>query len=151
MRILHSVVWGNFVQIHLVLNGGVPVSKFKSLEEIYAAVPKIECRKRCFAACSFIPLHVAELKRITDNSKVSIETMEYMDDPDVKMIKTVGDDRCPLLIFNECSVYELRPLICRMYGVVESMRCQHGCVPERVLSNEEAGELIEAVHQLNKK
>jgi hypothetical protein len=28
-----------------------------------------------------------------------------------------------------CSVYEERPLLCRLWGAVEKMTCQFGCVP----------------------
>lgn len=36
------------------------------------------------------------------------------------------------------SVYEARPLICRVYGVAEGLRCEHGCWPEKVPSRMEA-------------
>jgi Fe-S-cluster containining protein len=29
-----------------------------------------------------------------------------------------------------CAVYDLRPLVCRLWGAVESMPCVYGCVPE---------------------
>src|SRR2546429_6087610 len=29
-----------------------------------------------------------------------------------------------------CTVYEVRPMICRLWGMVEGMQCPHGCVPE---------------------
>ena len=32
---------------------------------------------------------------------------------------------CPYLIDNECSVYDLRPLACRAYGVVKEMPCKY--------------------------
>jgi Fe-S-cluster containining protein len=28
-----------------------------------------------------------------------------------------------------CSIYEHRPLICRLYGVAEGLECHAGCVP----------------------
>ena len=30
---------------------------------------------------------------------------------------------CPMLKDNKCSIYHKRPLICRLYGVVENMKC----------------------------
>ncbi|PRX66176.1 putative zinc- or iron-chelating protein [Nonomuraea fuscirosea] len=35
----------------------------------------------------------------------------------------LGDD-------GRCRAYELRPLICRLWGAAEGMPCEHGCVPE---------------------
>ena len=40
-----------------------------------------------------------------------------------------------------CSVYDRRPLICRLYGTSELMRCE-GCTPERYLSEKETEEII---------
>ena len=35
---------------------------------------------------------------------------------------------CPYLTDKgRCSIYDLRPLICRMFGTVEGMPCPHGC------------------------
>jgi Fe-S-cluster containining protein len=37
---------------------------------------------------------------------------------------------CPLLtILGRCSVYQIRPMVCRIWGAVASMRCEHGCRP----------------------
>ena len=35
----------------------------------------------------------------------------------------------------ECKVYNIRPMICRLWGLVEMMKCPHGCVPDKVLNN----------------
>lgn len=38
---------------------------------------------------------------------------------------------CPLLTSDgKCSIYEHRPAICRIWGVVKDMQCEHGCVPD---------------------
>lgn len=43
-----------------------------------------------------------------------------------------------------CAVYELRPMICRLWGATESLPCIYGCVPEggRRLPDTEAYRLI---------
>jgi Fe-S-cluster containining protein len=28
-----------------------------------------------------------------------------------------------------CTVYDIRPMICRLYGTMETMPCPHGCLP----------------------
>ena len=40
---------------------------------------------------------------------------------------------CPLLRHGRCTVYAQRPLVCRLWGVTESMECPHGCRPVRYL------------------
>jgi Fe-S-cluster containining protein len=42
---------------------------------------------------------------------------------------------CPLLVMGRCTAYEHRPLICRTFGSVEGMRCEHGCRPDKLLGN----------------
>lgn len=53
---------------------------------------------------------------------------------------------CPYLDLQskQCTIHPRRPLICRLYGVQESMPCPHGCKPEpRYLTNEEAQEITQ--------
>jgi Fe-S-cluster containining protein len=49
---------------------------------------------------------------------------------------------CPLLQNARCSVYLIRPMICRLWGLVETMPCLWGCVPERYLTREEGFEFL---------
>ncbi|MCI8331226.1 MAG: hypothetical protein HFE78_00130 [Clostridiales bacterium] len=51
--------------------------------------------------------------------------------------------KCPHLKDGQCSVYEARPFVCRIYGASELFKCDD-CVPERFLSEEET---VEIVHQ----
>jgi Fe-S-cluster containining protein len=50
---------------------------------------------------------------------------------------------CPLLKAGRCSVYAIRPMICRLYGVTDEMPCPHGCTPERMLTEHQAMELMD--------
>jgi Fe-S-cluster containining protein len=58
--------------------------------------------------------------------------------------KVSGAVSCPALcsVTQTCNFYEQRPLICRLWGVVQRLRCPFGCVPERWLSDKEADRLI---------
>ena len=57
---------------------------------------------------------------------------------------------CPALdvAFGLCSVYPDRPTLCRLWGVVEKMRCPFGCEPERYLSDAEAVTILDEVAAL---
>lgn len=53
---------------------------------------------------------------------------------------------CPALsAFGRCRAYGARPAICRLYGVTEGLPCEYGCVPERVMTDAEAREVLAAV------
>jgi hypothetical protein len=53
-------------------------------------------------------------------------------------------DLCPALgPFRTCGVHDVRPMICRLWGSAEMMRCEFGCRPQRELSEAEAYEFLE--------
>jgi len=56
---------------------------------------------------------------------------------------------CPLLKKGKCTVYVVRPLICRLWACVENMPCFQGCRPERYLTITEADALMHAVEELS--
>jgi uncharacterized protein len=58
--------------------------------------------------------------------------------------------RCPMLCreSGKCRVYDIRPVICRLWGLVESMLCPWGCRPARVLTDREGAVIIERVMRI---
>lgn len=120
---------------------------YKTLEDVWAAIPRIDCRKRCADSCTVIPLHAVELVKLRTQAP-KVETKVFTGAPEVRVLKVTEQGECPLLRWKACTVYEVRPLICRLYGVAEGMPCQHGCKPERRLSQDEVHVLMEAIHRI---
>lgn len=92
------------------------------LEAIYASLPRIDCQKRCHGSCGPIVMSALEWDRVAS----------------AHAERTCDDDLiCPYLdrISGLCGTYEIRPLVCRLWGATESLRCGFGCEPERVLSD----------------
>jgi len=54
---------------------------------------------------------------------------------------------CPALDVEsgKCKGYEGRPRICRLFGMVEKMKCPHGCEPSRWITDEEAAIMIPTI------
>lgn len=111
------------------------------LQRIYDQLPKIECKQKCQEACSLIVMTKNEKKAIEKEVGESIthkiDRFHYAlfdpgnlgkEIPACKMLDGCGS----------CSIYQLRPLICRLFGLVKKMECPFGCVPERWLSDAEA-------------
>jgi len=48
-----------------------------------------------------------------------------------------------------CTIYAVRPLICRLYGAIRALRCKHGCAPKRFLTVEETLQITEEVRLLS--
>jgi len=108
------------------------------LAEIYARVPAIPgCDGRCWTSCGPIDMSDRERQRIR---AAGIRITSYRE-----AAADIERFWCDALTRDKrCAVYEMRPLVCRLWGAVESMRCVYGCVPEggRWLSDAEAYRMI---------
>jgi len=49
---------------------------------------------------------------------------------------------CPYLVNKRCSIYPVRPAICRLFGIVKELACPFGCTPSEYISHEDAKKLI---------
>lgn len=98
-------------------------------------LPTLVCQRKCQESCGPIAATPRERLHI-------LRTHHRVLAPDHT------GRRCRLLTTDgACSVYADRPMICRLYGLVESMRCPHGCEPSRWLTEAEAfASLTEAAH-----
>jgi len=84
------------------------------LDRAYALVPSANCKGLCQESCGPIVPSFAEAARIKERHGKVV-------DFDRKTL------RCTLLVNGKCSVYADRPLLCRLFGVVEKMPCTFGC------------------------
>lgn len=48
----------------------------------------------------------------------------------------------------KCTVYTVRPFICRLWGTTPTLRCPEGCEPERWLTREEARDIYERIQAI---
>lgn len=120
----------------------------EQVKAIYAKIPTIACQKKCQAACGIIPVERVELKKIRKKARIDVEPF-ILSTPEVTMLFDSEKELCPLLSEHGlCTVYEVRPLVCRLFGVVEDFRCPEGCVPSRLLTKEEASEMAYQLRQL---
>lgn len=125
-------------------------SKYRKLEKIYAKIPKIECKGFCSTECTIIVAYDVEIKRIKERLKKNIffkrsqaEEAFYK-----HVIDRSGCHNCAALKDNRCSIYDARPLICRMFGVSEGLTCKHDCKPGRILTFQEAHDIMSEVEAL---
>jgi hypothetical protein len=103
----------------------------RRLEALYRLVPKVNCQQKCQAACGPIAMSGGEHRRIVERTGEQ---------------PTCHNLTCSLL--NEqgqCSVYDIRPAICRLYGVTPQLRCPFGCQPEVWWTNMQGHEWITRV------
>lgn len=104
----------------------------KRLDVLYETLPKLDCKGLCQVCCGPIAMTPAEFRRIVELTGI---------EPTVD-----SDGVCSLLKAGQCSVYEIRPTICRLWGVLETMKCPHGCTPTpRFLTKEEGYRFMDKV------
>ena len=95
----------------------------RELDELYAQLPAIDCKGKCQSACGPIGMTYVELQRIVKRTG---------QEPWIDQNLT-----CSLLRHGMCSVYAIRPTVCRLWGVVDALACPWGCKPDRYLDYRE--------------
>lgn len=99
----------------------------EQLDELYAELPKIECKGLCAESCGPVPMGRVEWQRVCRAGGERAAKSDLV---------------CPYLEDERCAVYEVRPMMCRLWGVVDEMPCLWGCKPERYLTREEGFEFV---------
>lgn len=106
-----------------------------ALTELYKSLPAIRCQGLCHDSCGPIVITRVEQARIRRWHGKLLPLI-----PTVQQVSTGAD--CSLLVNRRCTVYADRPLICRLWGLVEGMPCPHGCRPEGGLMTDEQGHAL---------
>ncbi len=86
-------------------------------------LPSMRCDTGCGECCGIVPVTVTEFNAIE----------RYVKEKGIIPIET-KDGTCPLYQEGRCSVYPVRPLICRIFGHAERLPCPRGYnvnVPQR--------------------
>ena len=86
-----------------------------------AAIPTFDCVPGCHDCCGPVMASEWEMKRLpVPVRQFSCKTSTGLD--------------CPHLSLSGCTVYDERPLICRVYGTTPSLPCPRGQKPAKMLS-----------------
>lgn len=109
----------------------------RKVRSVWASAPDVGCKGLCSDCCGPVLMSPAEERVLADKGI------------------TIDFDRetlvCDKLVLGRCSIYDDRPLICRMWGGVDYflMRCPHGCATQ--LSNAEAAVIFAAMENLERR
>lgn len=98
------------------------------LQALYDQVPATECSGACHGACCFVPVSNHEKARMEQLTGKKFETV---DAHEVDPVQRFGPDNRPLARYRcsmltedgRCSVYEDRPMVCRLFGAAEGIEC----------------------------
>lgn len=126
-------------------------AKLTKIDALLDKLPTFKCKEGCFDCCGPVELSRLEYQRCVQASGRTAEDIRRQMQDNIKQ----GTYLCPLLDVEtgKCTVYEVRPTICRLFGVVrQELVCPHGYAPEDsvMLSNQQAREILRKVEELGK-
>lgn len=106
------------------------------LAALYERVPEIpDCAGHCWISCGPVTATWRERQRLRAAGVRLAAEDTARGEAAVHWCEALGPD-------GRCTVYQLRPLLCRIWGAVRSMACPHGCTPARWLTTREASDLV---------
>ena len=95
-----------------------------AVRELYERVPALACQGRCQDSCGPIEMSTIERKVLDDRGfHIPPVTMKSLP------LLIVSQSMCPALSEGRCSVYDDRPMLCRLWGATVDMSCPWGCEP----------------------
>ena len=98
------------------------------LEHVYRQIPNASCPDNCGKCCGILHPSMAEIRNVQ-------EWLSQHNKPFIDFNMTVGDN-CPYLGGDKkCTIYPVRPFLCRIMGVSSDLPCPHGCKPDKVLNH----------------
>ena len=106
------------------------------------AIPKMKCVAGCNACCGPVPFNAAE--RAAAAKRFPLVGWDAFD-ADHWIPKLQDGATCAFSTPEGCAVYDTRPTVCRLFGVVDhpAMKCPQGCKPKRLIKHEHALTMLE--------
>ncbi|WP_274032648.1 YkgJ family cysteine cluster protein [Streptomyces sp. MMBL 11-1] len=99
----------------------------KKLDELYRSLPRMKCIGECASACGPVQLSPLERRRIESRGH------RWVDGRAIPLTNgEAAGTACSALDLSRlvCRVYEDRPMVCRIWGLMEALACPWGCRPE---------------------
>ncbi len=104
------------------------------IEDIYSLIPEFLCIEGCTECCR--RFGVPSMKNVEKK-----RIMAYIRKHGIR-IKKREDLTCPYVNEKGCTIYPVRPFICRLYGTSPSYPCIKGVFPTRMLHPDEEEEIF---------
>ena len=105
------------------------------IDDLYRLIPEFLCTPGCHECCRSFG--------VPSRTQVEEERIQsFMAEREMAMGQARGTT-CPYLVVGlGCSIYPVRPLICRVYGTSPNYRCTMGASPLRLLHEDEEAEIF---------
>lgn len=122
---------------------------YAELDALYAQLDvALECKGLCADACTYIDASQLERDRIAARGVQLPPPVSHR--KHLELIAVGKPQRCPgLSPLNTCKVYDVRPTICRIFGMAEGLMCEHGCIPDGIITKAQANRILVEVEELS--
>ena len=104
------------------------------IEDLYALIPEFMCTPGCRECC--------ENFGVPSRTRVEDERIKAFLNKHALPTGQAQGNTCPYLTERGCSIYPVRPLICRLYGNAPNYRCKMDVAPLRMLHEDEEAEIF---------
>ena len=116
----------------------MPLGIIVEIEDIYNLIPDFMCTEGCYECCKNFG--------VPSRTKVEDERIKkFLKDNSMQPGEAKGHT-CPYLDEGRkeggCSIYPVRPLICRLYGTAPNYLCSMGVRPVLLLQEDEEEEIF---------
>lgn len=108
-----------------------------TIAKLYRRVPAIECQGKCAQSCGPIVVTRGEHRAMVDAAGGQPFTVD------------AALSTCGYLKDGRCSIYDARPLLCRLWGVADPMVCPYGCTPARRLTRQQGYQLLRILRSIS--
>lgn len=104
------------------------------IEDLYTLISDFLCTPGCHECC--------ENFGVPSRTQAEDERLKtFLREHQMRPGEATGNT-CPYLDRTGCSIYPVRPLICRLYGTSPNYRCVRGVAPLRILHEDEEAEIF---------
>ena len=119
----------------------------RALRMLYREVPAVEgCKPACGKCCGPVPWSPAEIERVASRIPPGTERFPAPGGPEgFILLANISTGSCAFLSAERaCTVYDARPLMCRMFGAVDApnMRCPFGAKARAPLNHGQGRALV---------
>ena len=114
----------------------------------------MECKHLCSKSCGVIQVSQNERKRVREyRESRGLPYLEFQTLSSPNVVRHFGEQHpqihdgclsdCPYLSGNECTIQEVKPLMCRLLYECDFKKCPYGCSPDKYLTKDEANGLLQ--------
>jgi Fe-S-cluster containining protein len=118
----------------------------RHLRLAYRDIPPVPCRTGCTDCCGPAPFSSAELARVED--LIPADAMLQKHRSGTVVVKVTRPMKCAFASDEGCTIYAMRPLVCRLFGAVKGeprLTCSFGCIAAKPLTKHDAAKRMVAV------